>query len=165
MRMQRSPLVRTIMDDLRRIVHALRTSHRAAEDVHLTGAQLFVLTVLSEAEEAVSIGDVAHEAQTDPSTASVVVKRLADRGYIKRQRATADSRRLDLSLTARGRAVLHKLPVTAPQKKLAEALQRLRHSDAKALARLLDRLVSDMGIAAEPAPMMFADEPRRRRRR
>ena len=35
------------MDSFRRIVQALRSSHRAASDVDLTGAQLFVLSTLA----------------------------------------------------------------------------------------------------------------------
>jgi hypothetical protein len=37
------------MDAFRRIVHALRSSHRAAADLDLTGAQLFVLATLGAA--------------------------------------------------------------------------------------------------------------------
>ncbi|HUJ13994.1 MAG TPA: MarR family transcriptional regulator [Thermoanaerobaculia bacterium] len=164
--MAETELVREIMDNFRRIVQAMRTSHRAAEHMKLTGAQLFVLSVLDEAPGPCSISDVAREAQTDPSTASVVVGRLVDAGYVRRERATDDSRRAELSLTARGRALLRKVPVTAPQRKLAKALQQLRASDARTLGRLLDRLARDMGLANEPAPMMFdEDRPRPRRSR
>ncbi|MDQ6801542.1 MAG: MarR family transcriptional regulator [Acidobacteriota bacterium] len=156
--MRRTPLVRGIMDDLRRIVQALRTSHRAAEHVHLTGAQLFVLSVLNEAGGPVSIGDVAREAQTDPSTASVVVGRLVDAGYVRRQRASDDSRRVELSLTTRARTLLRNVPLTAPQRKLARALQRLRPSNAKTFARLLHEITENMGLSDAPAPMMFGDE-------
>jgi DNA-binding MarR family transcriptional regulator len=158
MDMKRTPLVRSIMDDFRRIVQALRTSHRAAEHVHLTGAQLFVLSVLKEADGPVSIGDVAREAQTDPSTASVVVGRLVDAGYVRRQRASDDSRRIELSLTKRARTLLHEVPLTAPQRKLAKALQRLRPSDAKTFALLLHEITEDIGLSGAPAPMMFGDE-------
>jgi len=39
------------MDSFRRIVRALRSSHRAAGDVALTGAQLFVLTTLGASSQ------------------------------------------------------------------------------------------------------------------
>src|SRR5579872_3105588 len=162
MPMQRNNLVRAAMDDFRRIVQALRTSHRAAENVNLTGAQLFVLSVLNDADGPVSVGDIAHEAQTDPSTASVVVGRLVDAGYVRRRSSSEDSRRVELSLTARGRTTLRRIGKTAPQRRLAGALQHLRAADARTLARVLRELTNEMGLAAAPAPMMFDDEPKRR---
>ena len=153
------------MDDFRRIVQALRTSHRAAENVHLTGAQLFVLSVLHDADSPVSIGDIAREAQTDPSTASVVVGRLVDSGYVRRRSSPEDSRRVELSLTARGRATLRRIGETAPQRRLAAALKQLRPADARTLARVLREITNAMGLAAAPAPMLFDDEPKRRKRR
>ena len=162
--MPKSDLVRDTMDHFRRIVQALRTSHRAAEHARLTGAQLFVLSVLDEAEGAVSIGDIAREAQTDPSTASVVVGRLVDAGYVRRQRASEDSRRAELSLTPSGKAVLRKIRVTAPQRQLAKALQHLRPADARHLGRILEQITREMGLAGEPAPMMFDEDGRTKRR-
>src|SRR5689334_20766667 len=153
--MANNDLTRGIMDNFRRIVQALRTSHRAAEHASLTGAQLFVLSVVNEADTAVSIGEVAREAQTDPSTASVVVGRLVEAGYLRRERASTDSRRAELTLTARGKAVLRKIRVGAPQRQLATALRRLRPADARHLARILDQITRDMGLSGEPAPMMF----------
>lgn len=165
MPMQRNDLVRAAMDDFRRIVQALRTSHRAAENASLTGAQLFVLSVLHDADEAVSIGDIAREAQTDPSTASVVVGRLVKCGYVRRRSSSEDSRRVDLSLTAQGHAILQRIGETAPQRRLAGALQDLRAADAKILVRVLREITKSMGLATAPAPMMFDEEPKRRKRR
>ncbi|HEY6844113.1 MAG TPA: MarR family transcriptional regulator [Thermoanaerobaculia bacterium] len=161
MEMANSDLVRGIMDNFRRIVQALRSSHRAAEHARLTGAQFFVLSVLDEADNPVSIGDVAREAQTDPSTASVVVGRLVEAGYVRRQRASEDSRRAELSLTAAGKAALRKIRVGAPQRELSKALQRLRRADARHLGRILDEITREMGLAGQPAPMMFDEDGRR----
>ena|SRR5689334_11721926 len=161
--MANNDLTRGIMDNFRRIVQALRTSHRAAEHASLTGAQFFVLSVVSEAENPVSIGHVAREAQTDPSTASVVVGRLVDAGYLRRVRASTDSRRAELSLTAAGKAVLRKIRVGAPQRQLAKALQHLRPADARHLGRILDQITREMGLGDEPAPMMFDEDARAKR--
>ena len=163
--MQRNHLVRAAMDGFRRIVQALRTSHRAAENANLTGAQLFVLSVLNDADGPVSVGDIAREAQTDPSTASVVVGRLVDAGYVRRRSSSEDSRRVELSLTARGRTTLRRIGETAPQRRLAGALQHLPAADARTLARVLREITNEMGLATAPAPMMFDDEPKRRRRK
>jgi len=156
----REALNRQMMDDFRRIVQALRTSHRIAENLELTGAQLFVLSVLSEADGPLGVGDVARETQTDPSTASVVVGRLVDAGYVKRARSARDTRRTELSLTAKGHALRRRHPQSAPQRRLARALSRLSPAAAKTLAEILAGIVDDMELRQEPAPMMFSESER-----
>ena len=150
-------VVNAIMDSFRRIVHALRSSHRAAGDLDLTGAQLFVLAALGSAGGTVGVKDLADKTRTDPSTVSVVVGRLVNRGLVKRVRSASDTRRVELSLTARGRAALRKTPTTVAQSKLAEALGRLSKADAATLKRTLKHIVEMMGEADAPAPMLFDD--------
>jgi DNA-binding MarR family transcriptional regulator len=147
------------MDSFRRIVRALRSSHRAASDLDLTGAQLFILTTLGASREPMSVKDLAVATRTDQSTASVVVGRLVDRGLVKRVRSTVDTRRMELSLTARGKALQRKTPTTVAQTRLAEALGRLSAADAAALSRILNVVVDMMGEADAPAPMLFDDVP------
>ena len=149
------------MDSFRRIVHALRSSHRAAGDVALTGAQLFVLTTLGVSEGPMSVGEIAAQTRTDQSTVSAVVARLVDRGLIHRARSVEDSRRVELTLTARGKAVLRKTPATVAQSKLADALDQLSRGEAAALSRTLNKIVEAMGETGSPARMLF-DESRER---
>jgi DNA-binding MarR family transcriptional regulator len=157
------------MDAIRRIVHALRSSHRAAADLDLTGAQLFVLATLGAAGEPIGVNDLAERTRTDQSTVSVVVGRLVDRGLVERTRSTVDTRRVELSLTTRGRMLQQKTPRTVAQQKLADALWNLSGSDAAALSRILKSIVEMMGEADAPAPMLFDDSgaertPTRQRR-
>jgi DNA-binding MarR family transcriptional regulator len=147
--------VTDIMDSIRRIVHALRTSHRAAGDLELTGAQLFVLATLGPAEGPMGVKELAEQTRTDQSTVSVVVGRLVDRGLVKRQRSSIDTRRVELSLTTRGRNVLRKTPTTVAQSRLAAALGELSSADTAALSRVLKRVVAMMGESDAPARMLF----------
>lgn len=143
------------MDAFRRIVHALRSSHRAAADLNLTGAQLFVLATLGVAGERMGVKELAERTRTDQSTVSVVVGRLVDRGLIARARSTVDTRRVELSLTVRGKMLQQKTPTTVAQQKLADALWHLSASDAGTLSRILKGIVEMMGEADAPAPMLF----------
>jgi MarR family transcriptional regulator, organic hydroperoxide resistance regulator len=143
------------MDAFRRIVHALRSSHRAAADLDLTGAQLFVLATLGAAGEKMGVKELAERTRTDQSTVSVVAGRLVDRGLVERARSTVDTRRVELSLTARGRMLQRKTPTTVAQQKLADALWNLSASDARTLSRILKGIVEMMGEADAPAPMLF----------
>ena len=148
------------MDSVRRIVQALRSSHRTAGTMKLTGAQLFVIASLAEADEPLSVGELAHRTRTDQSTVSVVVSRLVEKGLVKRGTSSRDSRRVDLSLTAKGKALQRRAPATVPQQKLAAALEQLSARDASTLARLLSLIVTDMGEADSPARMLFEENVR-----
>lgn len=151
-------VIRDLMDNFRRIVRALRSSQRAADHLDLTGAQLFILKVLGEAGRPISINELANATETSQSTASVVSGRLVERGLVSSHRSADDARRVELSLTARGRALHRKTPGTVAQLKLAEALKDLPLRDAAKLQELLGLIVSKMGIGLEPAGMMFDEE-------
>jgi DNA-binding MarR family transcriptional regulator len=156
--MKRELLLRNLMDDLRRIVRALRSSHRAAGHLTLTGAQLFVIKVLGEAGRPLSVNELAEATETTQSTVSAVTARLVERYLIQSERASDDARRAELSLTARGRALHRKTPSTVAQIRLAEALKDLSLRDAEELQRLLALIVAGMGIGSGPVGMMFDDE-------
>jgi DNA-binding MarR family transcriptional regulator len=156
---------RLLMDQIRRIVHALRSSHRTAGNLSLTGAQLFVINVIGNADHPLSVNDVAQRTKTDQSTVSVVTTRLVNRRLLKRQRSTKDTRRVELSLTPQGRALYKKAPTTVAQQNLATAIESLSASDAKTLVRLLDRITKEMGIGEDPVRMLFEEpstSPKRR---
>jgi DNA-binding MarR family transcriptional regulator len=158
--------VRTIMDALRRIVQALRVSSRAAEmQLGITGAQLFVLQRLAE-QPAQAIGDLADGTFTHQSSVSVVVKRLAERGLLVRQAAADDRRRLEISLTAKGRSLVRRAPQAA-QVQIVAALQRLPALQRRALARSLDLVARHAGVGDAPPNLFFEDHPppKRRKRR
>ena len=145
------------MDQFRRIVHALRSSHRAAGHLNLTGAQLFVMTVVGEAGRPLSIGEIAERTETDQSTVSIVVTRLVNRGYLLRRQNATDTRRSEISLTAKGRALHKQGPATVAQRRLAASLESMSPRDARTLLRYLDRIVADMQADEAPAGMMFDD--------
>jgi DNA-binding MarR family transcriptional regulator len=163
-RRARAEEVRTVMDALRRLVRALRLSARAAEKtVGISGAQLFVLQELAAAP-ADSLGALAARTHTDQSSVSVVVRRLVERGLVARRSAAADARRVELALTAPGRAVLRRAPEPV-QKRLLAAVSRLpparRRVLARTLAEVADATVPDAGRAG----MFFEEENARRARR
>lgn len=152
------------MDSFRRIVQSLRSSHRSAGSLNLTGAQLFVIKVLGEQGRPMSVNELAEATQTTQSTVSAVTARLIERGLVASERAHDDARRAELSLTARGRSLHRKAPATVAQLRLAEALQELSAKDAETLDRILDAIVSRMGAGGEPAAMMFDDDMARKKR-
>jgi DNA-binding MarR family transcriptional regulator len=147
------------LDAIRRIVQALRVSTRAAERrLGISGAQLFVLHALSETP-ADSLNELAARTFTHQSSVSTVVERLVRKRYVSRTRSSADARRIVLSLTPSGRSLLRSSPDIA-QLRLISALRELPSRDRRALARILDHVVHEMG--ADAAPSLFFEEGERR---
>ncbi len=141
---------------LRRVLRAIRLSARRAErELGLSGAQLFVLQQL-RAHPAASLNELAGRTHTHQSSVSVVVRRLVDRGLVIRAHAAADSRRVELRLSAAGHVVLRRSRPVA-QVQLLRALGRLPSARRRALADTLELVVRHMGLAASPAAMMFSD--------
>jgi len=146
-----------VLDDLRRIVRVLRESSRAAESMlGVTGAQLFVLKALAEAP-ALSLNALAARTRTHQSTVSVVVKRLVDRGFVKRSASQLDGRRIELELSQRGRTLLERAPLAA-QDRLIEAIERLPRAKRRVLAEALHDLVAEMCLDDEPLSMFFEED-------
>jgi DNA-binding MarR family transcriptional regulator len=155
----RDPATRAVLDSIRRIVRALRESSRKTErSVGLGAAQLFVLQRLAGAPP-LSINELAERTLTHQSSVSVVVSRLVHGGLVARARAAADGRRVEITLTAAGRAALEKAPAAA-QDRLIGALGILGDAARKELARHLGRLVEAMALPPHHPPMFFERAPR-----
>lgn len=153
-----------VLDNLRRLVRALRVSSHAIERrAAVTGAQLFVLRELA-AEPDVSIRRLAARTLTDPSSVSVVVARLVERGLVARRGDPDDRRRVLLSLTRRGRTLLARAPEPV-QVRLVAALRALPPARLRPFDQVLAGLVRAVDAGGGAPPMFFDDEPRGRGRR
>jgi DNA-binding MarR family transcriptional regulator len=154
------------MDALRRLVRALRVSHRAVErEIGISGAQLFVLRQLED-EPRQSLSDLVSRTLTHQSTVSEVVGRLLESGLVKRRAATDDARRAELELTPQGRSLLRKAPPTV-QSALAEGLRRLPAAQRRALVTGLEAWIVAAGLDEVPPTMFFersSETPSRRAR-
>lgn len=153
-----------ILNAVRRLVRALRLFDREAQTKHgMSAAQVFVLHTLSE-EEVLSLNELAERTATDQSSASVVVQRLVDGGFVTRTAKREDRRHLELRITAKGRAVLRRSPLPAQQKILA-AVAAMAPRDRKSFAKMFDTFVEEMGAGVAKAPMLFEDDTPKPRRR
>lgn len=149
------PEIRKSLDALRRMVKELRVGSRTVERIHgLSSAQLFVLQKLNEAAKPLSINEIAARTQTHQSSVSVVVSRLAENGWALRQSSPNDGRQVELSLSAKGRALLKKAPRTA-QEELVSALQKMPAAKRKKLAALLSEWVELAGFSEGIPPMFY----------
>jgi DNA-binding MarR family transcriptional regulator len=143
------------------MVRVLRSSSRAVErHSGISGAQLFVLRQLA-AVPGQSLNELAARTLTHQSTVSEVVGRLVARRLVSRRSARDDARRLTLSLTVRGRTLLHRAP-RAIQAVLVDGFGRLPIRQQRALADGLEAWLAAAGLAEVPPTMFF--EPVRRSR-
>jgi DNA-binding MarR family transcriptional regulator len=144
----------SVFNSLRRLVHSLHNASRDTERrLGVTGAQLFVLTQLRETPS-LSINALAERTMTHQSTVSVVVQRLVRRRLVKKVRALDDARRVELTLTPSGIALLKRAP-EAIQARLARAIEDLEDGDRRALGRGLRQIVHALGADAVVPPMFF----------
>lgn len=153
--------VAVVIVAFRRILRQLRRAARKTElATGLSAAQSFVLNAVNSAPGC-SLNDVAAMTMTDRTSVAAIVDRLVDDRYVTRTQASDDKRRASLGITARGqRAIRDAAP--PPTTLLVDAIRALPAADRGALARTLQLLIAEMGIADEPATMLFEDDAPRR---
>ena len=133
------------MRALREMIRAFNIATKKLErGLGLSGAQLEALEILRDSP-GLSPSDLACRSATDQSTASVVVKRLAESGLVERRKENGDRRRTHLVLTPEGERVLESAPPSTPST-LRSAFMRMGHGDRVALTTLLERWLTLAGL-------------------
>ncbi len=141
----RADVVR-VVDAIRSIIQSLRISGRAVEQqLGISSAQLYVLQQLAD-RPAQSINDLAYNTFTHQSSVSMVVSRLVDGDLVRRTPARGDARRVSISLTPTGRAVVRRAPHTA-QARLMDGLRVFSRSELRALGDYLETVAD---LVSEP---------------
>lgn len=145
------------MDCLRRIVRSLQTASRSRPTGgNLTGAQFWIMQQIGRAP-GISLTRLAAQTLTNTSTVSEAAARLVNAGYVKRVSHQADARKITLTLTSRGAAVLRgsEQPV---QEQLTNALVALPTQKLSRLADTLEQWVSEARLQRTPASMLSSAE-------
>ena len=145
------------VDAFRRILRELRRAARKTElATGLSAAQTFVLNAVSAAPGC-SLNDVAAATMTDRTSVAAILDKLLEERYVTREQADEDRRRASLTITARGqRAIRDAAP--PPTKLLVDALRALPAAERATLTAGLSALTDRMGVANEPAGMLFEDD-------
>ena len=152
------------VDAFRRVLRELRVVARRTElATGLSAAQMFVLAS-ADAAPGCSINDLAKATMTDRSSVATIVDRLVESRHVTRAASGDDRRRAAISLTARGRRAVRTAESPAPTALLIQGLETLRPAQLHELARGLAALTTGMGIADQPAAMLFEDSRRGRAR-
>jgi DNA-binding MarR family transcriptional regulator len=129
--------VARVLRDYPRIYFACHTRHvrDATTGEELSARQASILDHLDELEP-MTLGGLAGHMGVTPSTMSIAVDRLEQRGFVRRERASHDRRLILLRLTASGARIRQANSVLDPDR-VAEVLAVLDDGDReRALAGL-----------------------------
>jgi len=125
----------------------MRVSARAAErQLGISSAQNYILHELAE-RPSQSINELAANSYTHQSSVSTVVRRLIEKGLVQGEQAPNDARRVSISLTPSGRALIRKAPASWDSH-FAAALRDLSRAQLRTIAACLTTLADAVSTHA-----------------
>jgi DNA-binding MarR family transcriptional regulator len=127
-------MIKEINDYFTTIFYHLHTTH---EDVISHQSVRILQMIQKEAE--VTVRDIAGLLNISPNTASEHVKKLERHGWVMKERASDDQRKVMLHLTAEGLQVLKKNS-ELDDDKLQQALNQLTEQEQQAILQAFRRL-------------------------
>ncbi|MBC7168520.1 MarR family transcriptional regulator [Phenylobacterium sp.] len=137
---------------IRRIVRAAEFASRdLTRATGLTPSQLIVLQIVARAGEP-GAGAIAEAARLSQATVTALLDKLEARGFIVRQKTSADRRRISVALTAEGRKALAETPDLL-QDRFAARFSKLADWEQASIIAALERVSALMdaeGIDASP---------------
>jgi DNA-binding MarR family transcriptional regulator len=137
---------------------------RRGDDPDLSEHERQLLHHIPARPPGVTLGEVADHLALPRSSASVLVKDLARRGFVRRARDRVDERRLALLLTAEGARRVAADSVLDPER-LDAALAVLDPDARTALVEALERIAAAGAQAGPPPPFRAGRAGRSRRSR
>lgn len=116
--------------------------HLSACNIDLSMLQTGILRILHhEGEDNLTISDLSRIMMIDPSTLVTSIDSLERKGYIQRERDPNDRRRVPLSVTDEGRAILQSLWQMPDDHPMFAGLEAMGEEDAQQLLQLMRKLV------------------------
>ena len=142
--------MQSIIDLLHRAGQAVTSVFIEAELPHgLTVRQYQALSAVA-AEEGLSQTDLCIRTGIDRSTLADMVRRMSERGILKRERTTTDARAYSVTLGPKGLAILSAAAPVA-QRANERLLEGIPAKDRIVLLRSLERLIAAGSIEASRA--------------
>lgn len=143
--------------------------HDIEKTTGVTGTQLWALVAISQ-QPGLTVGTLARELAVHQSTASNLLDRLVELGYVTRAREGVDQRVVSLYLTEKGTATANNAPQPS-MGMLQHALLSLPDERVAGLKEHLDELIDAIGVkrkAGEGTPLstlLHKDSPKATRRK
>lgn len=147
-----------VLASIRRIVRAIDLQSRQLVRRHgLTGPQTLLLRELSQPGEAgtTTVGRLAERMNLSQATVTDILKRLEQRGLVRRARSDTDKRYVEVSLTDAARQLLQAAPPIL-QETFLERFHALQDWEKLQMIATLHRIADMMDVRdaapAVPAP-------------
>jgi DNA-binding MarR family transcriptional regulator len=134
--------IRVLAISLFRLTTRALEQHPQLAKEDITGLQYATLRALSH--KRLTISELSQWLMVDPSTLVPVVDALERKAMVKRHRDQADRRRVPLSLTERGSAIVACVPAVDEHDPLVVSLRSMGEEDARQFLRLLRELVRNV---------------------
>ena len=155
-------IAQDILRSIRQLVRGISIHSKALQrEVGLTVPQVIVLRAIEKLHAdgiEITVAEVSEAVQLSSATVSRIVERLTVSGLVARERNRDDRRKIAISLTRTGRAVLVNLP-TPLQETFLQRLFELTLDERKALLASLRCLVDLMNASEiDAAPLLVTDE-------
>ena len=145
-----------VVKQFRAVVQAMHRHYRYVErKCGVSGAHVWALAEIAEAP-GIKVSDLARALAVHQSTASNLVDKLEQAGFLVRQRRREDWRVVRLSVTAAGRRLLARAPRPLPGP-LQDALLRLPLSRLASLETELAALLRQMHATASTSTTLLAE--------
>lgn len=143
-----------ILQALRRVIRAVDLhSRKLSAHYHITSPQLVCLIAIVE-EGPLTATAISRRVHLSPSTVVGILDRLEKKGWIHRERDARDRRRVYITATDQGRALVGSAP-SPLQDALSAALARLPRQKQEMIACSLEEVVHLMGAQyLDAAPIL-----------
>ncbi len=147
----------SIVSAIRRIIRAVDLhSHKLLDVCGLTGPQIAALDKAAELGP-ISIGSLARSLNLSHPTVTGIVSRLEARGLVRRDRAVADRRRIEVCVTDEGTRILGDAP-SLLQDRFRQQLARLEEWEQHQFLATLQRIAAMMDAEdLDAAPHLIVD--------
>lgn len=141
---------------LRKITQAIDLhSKYLAKNYGMTGPQLVLLQELSDCESQ-SVSELSKSVSLSQGTVTDIVVRLEKKGLLSRRRSETDKRRVLVSITENGQALLKKAP-SALQNKFVESFHSLADWEQLMILSSIERIVNMMSAdSIEASPFLVS---------
>ena len=147
-----------VLVSLRRIIRATDLhSRKLGKSTGLTTPQLVIITAIGQKPES-TVSDIAKAVSLSLATVTTILNRLEASGLVNKVRSTIDRRRVILSLTEKGLAVLNEAPKPL-QDRFAERFNKLESWEQHQIVAAIERVATMMDAEdLDAAPMLATGE-------
>lgn len=140
--MKVTEIAKEISDLVPKLIKGLKSKYLVSKEV--TSSQLIILTNLEDAQF-LTLKELAKKIGISTATASLLVDKLVNTGYIVRRQDIDDRRKINLSLTARGKKTLHRFRKEIEYFWIKILTRALNPKEQTTYLKILRKIVKELG--------------------